>query len=110
VEELFDGPASACEIVVAVGLSFVIPMVFAVCPGRRDFGSVTTLGFDAGPSRESSGEVKLVSVESATVFLTCWRCETLGKGDGGSKGGRFSGEVSGDVRKLVSVAAAITGA
>lgn len=68
VEEVFEGPASACEIVVTVGLNFVIPIVFAVCPGRRDFGSVTTLGFDAGSSREFSGEVRLVSVESAMVF------------------------------------------
>ena len=70
---------------------------------------MTTLGFDAGSSRELSGEVRLVSVESAMAFLSRWRCETLGEGGGGSKVGCFSGEVSGDVRKLVSATAAIAG-
>ena len=61
------------EAVVAAGLSFVIPIVFAVFAGRRGFDSATSLGFDEDSSREISGEVRLVSVESAMVFLIRWR-------------------------------------
>lgn len=67
VVEIFEGPASACAIVVAAGLSFAIPIVFPICRGRR---GATPLGFDVDSSRKSSGELRLVTVDSATTFLT----------------------------------------
>jgi hypothetical protein len=51
LEEFFEGPASVFGIVVAVGLSFVIPLVFAACPRQRvRFGDI--LALDAGSSRD----------------------------------------------------------
>ena len=70
---IFEGPASICGIVVAAGLSFVIPRVLAAFPGRGGFGSATSLGFDADFSREFSGEVRLATVESAKIFLASGR-------------------------------------
>ena len=70
LEETFEEPASAFGIVVAAGLSLVIPSIFEVCPGRGGLGLVTFLGPGADSSREFSGEVRSVIVESARAFLT----------------------------------------
>lgn len=96
---------------VAAGLSFVIPKIFVVCPGRGGVGnSGTSLESDPGFSREFLGEVRLAVVESVTAFLACIRRAAFcGVGDGGKKAGCFSGEVPGDVRKLVSATAICTG-
>ena len=105
VEELFEGPASVGRIVVAAGLSLVIPIVFTACPGR----GAMSLAFDAGSSREFSGEVILATVELATIFLTCAHWAFLSGGGGGGKTvDCFSGEVTGEVRKLVSTAGVST--
>lgn len=70
VVDVFEGPAPVCAIVVAAGLSFVMPMVFPVCPGIIFFGLATSLGFDIDSSRGFSGKLRLVAVESATALLT----------------------------------------
>lgn len=88
LEVFFEGPASEGRIVVAAGLSFVMPMVFVFCPGRGKFdSSATPSEFDAGFSREFSR-----------------------RGGGGKEVDCFSGEeFQGDVRKLVSETAACKG-
>ena len=72
LEEIFEGPASACAIVVAAGLSLVIPIVFADFPGRG-FCSAVSLEFAADSSLGFSGDVRLVVVEPAIAFLSCGR-------------------------------------
>lgn len=105
VEGIFEGPApSVGGIVAAACLSFVIPVVFTVCPG---FGSATF--FDVGSFQKPSGGAKSVAVGSAAIFLTSGRSTAVGRGGGDRRADLFSGEVPGDVRKLVSAAAAFTG-